>query len=149
MRLRLIPTAHMLLRIACVIVFLTSVVFATEDAALDIDAYLATVDESSGDESFSRRSTLIGDWGGHRSRLADKGITLELSLLGIVQGVADGGREPAILSMNTDDDVGVLGFLDLLLEVDTGKAGLWPGGFISMRVEDGLLPYLGQTLPVT
>ncbi len=69
----------MLQRIAFVVVSLTSVVFATEDIARDIDGYLATVDESPGDESFWRRSKLTGDWGGRRSRLADKGVTLDLS----------------------------------------------------------------------
>ncbi len=140
----------MLQRIAFVVVFLTSVVFATEDIARDIDGYLATVDES--DESFWRRSKLTGDWGGLRSRLADKGVTLDLSLLGIVQGVADGGREPALLPMNRDDDVEVLGFLDLLLQVDTEKAGLWPGGFLSLRVEgrlgDSVVTRAGTILPV-
>ena len=38
------------------------------------------------------RSTLTGDWGGLRNRLAEKGVTLDLSVTQIGQGVVGGGK---------------------------------------------------------
>jgi porin len=37
------------------------------------------------------RATLTGDWGGLRTRLAEKGVTLNLDFLSIPQGVVSGG----------------------------------------------------------
>ena len=38
------------------------------------------------------RSTLTGDWGGLRNQLAEKGVTLDLSVTQIGQGVVGGDR---------------------------------------------------------
>jgi porin len=75
---------------------------------------------------FLSRSTLTGDWGGVRNDLAKKGVTFDLSLTQIYQGVVDGGKKK-------DWEYGGRG--DLNIHVDTGKLGLWPGGFFAIEVE--------------
>ena len=72
------------------------------------------------------RSTLTGDWGGARNDLAKKGVTFDLNLTQVMQGVADGGK-------NQIAEYGGRG--DLTLKVDTGKLGLWPGGFLTVELE--------------
>ena len=72
------------------------------------------------------RSTLTGDWGGVRNDLAKKGVTFDLNLTQVMQGVADGGK-------NQQAEYGGRG--DLTLSVDTGKLGLWPGGFLTVELE--------------
>jgi porin len=72
------------------------------------------------------RSTLTGDWGGVRNDLAKKGVTFDLNLTQVEQGVADGGK-------NHKEEYGGRG--DLTLKVDTGKLGLWPGGFLTVELE--------------
>jgi porin len=88
---------------------------------------------------------LLGDWGGVRSSLADHGVTLNLDGTYSLQGVADGGTR-----FGHDEGNLFAGQLGLLL--DTGKAGLWPGGFLSARVEgrggDSVLRRAGTTSPV-
>jgi porin len=72
------------------------------------------------------RSTLTGDWGGVRNDLAGKGVTLDLTLTQVEQGVTDGGKE-------TGGNYGGRG--NLTLNADTQKLGLWPGGFFLVEVE--------------
>jgi porin len=75
---------------------------------------------------FWSRSTLTGDWGGARDDLAKKGVTFDLSLTQVYQGVVDGGK-------NKLWNYGGRG--DLNINVDTQKLGLWPGGFFNAEVE--------------
>ena len=75
---------------------------------------------------FLSRSTLTGDWGGMRNNLANKGVTFDTNLVLTEQGVVDGGK-------NSEWENGGRG--SLLLKVDTGKLGLWPGGFLTVEVE--------------
>jgi porin len=72
------------------------------------------------------RSTLTGDWGGARNDLAKKGVTFDLNLTQVEQGVVDGGK-------SKQGEYGGRG--DLTFKVDTGKAGLWPGGFLTVELE--------------
>jgi porin len=72
------------------------------------------------------RSTLTGDWGGARNDLAKKGVTFDLNLTQVEQGVIDGGK-------SKQGEYGGRG--ELTLKVDTGKAGLWPGGFLTVELE--------------
>jgi porin len=72
------------------------------------------------------RSTLTGDWFGLRNDLAAKGITFDMSLTQVYQGILDGGKDKAW-------KYGGRG--DLTINVDTQKLGLWPGGFFTMEVE--------------
>lgn len=72
------------------------------------------------------RSTMTGDWGGFRNTMAAKGITLDSDFTQIGQSVVSGGL-----------DIGwkYQGRGQVTLNVDTGKAGLWPGGFLTIRAE--------------
>ena len=70
---------------------------------------------------FWTRPRLTGDWGGLRDQLAARGIRLDVDLMATPQGVASGGQ---------DTGVEVLGNAEYTLNVDTDKAGLWPGGFL-------------------
>ncbi|MBW2242471.1 MAG: carbohydrate porin [Deltaproteobacteria bacterium] len=72
------------------------------------------------------RTKLTGDWGGTRTAWASKGFTIDLDYTGTYQNIVNGGFDEA------DDFVSSA---DLVLNLDTGKAGLWPGGFFKTRVE--------------
>jgi len=72
------------------------------------------------------RSTLTGDWFGARNDLAAKGITFDMSLTQVGQGVVDGGK---------DEGWKYGGRGDLTFNLDTQKLGLWPGGFLTVEVE--------------
>jgi len=72
------------------------------------------------------RSTLTGDWFGVRNDLAAKGITFDMSLTQVYQGVVSGGK---------DDDWLYGGRGNTTLNVDTQKLGLWPGGFFTVELE--------------
>ncbi|MGQ0594105.1 MAG: carbohydrate porin, partial [Gammaproteobacteria bacterium] len=69
------------------------------------------------------RSTLTGDWGGWRDDLSKKGVTLDVDLVQAGQGVAAGGRDSA-WEYNGE------ALYDF--NVDFGKLGLWPGGFLKI-----------------
>jgi porin len=75
---------------------------------------------------FLKRTTMTGDWGGARNDLAKKGLTFDLNLTQTEQGVVGGGT-------NSSWEYGGRGDLNILL--DTGKMGLWPGGFLTTEVE--------------
>ena len=85
---------------------------------------IAADPDYSGD--FLKRSTLTGDWGGARNDLAKKGVTFDANLVMIEQGVVNGGK-------NREWETGGRG--SLLFKVDTGKLGLWPGGFLTAELE--------------
>ncbi|MDD1620897.1 MAG: carbohydrate porin [Methylococcaceae bacterium] len=70
------------------------------------------------------RERLTGDWGGVREDMAKKGVVLDANMLLLPGGVATGGRE-------TGADF--WGSVDYSLNLDTGKMGLWPGGFFKFE----------------
>jgi porin len=72
------------------------------------------------------RSTLTGDWGGYRNEWAQKGITFDLSITQVGQGVVNGGKSGAW-------QYGGRG--DLVVNLDSQKLGLWPGGFFNLELE--------------
>jgi porin len=78
------------------------------------------------------RSALTGDWWGFRNQLADKGITLDMSLTQSAQGIVHGGK-------NTGWQYGG-GRGDIILNLDTQKLGLWPGGFLNVEAEGNFIP---------
>jgi porin len=103
---------------------------------------LAKADQSTGDSGGStenkpassgpysgdiwHRSTLTGDWFGVRNDLAAKGITFDMSLTQVYQGIVSGGK---------DDDWLYGGRGNTTINVDTQKLGLWPGGFLTVELE--------------
>src|SRR5262245_31344593 len=72
------------------------------------------------------RSTLTGDWGGLRNEWAQKGVTIDLNVTQIGQGVVNGGKSGAW-------QYGGRG--DLTINLDSQKLGLWPGGFFNLELE--------------
>lgn len=89
------------------------------------------------------RSTLTGDWGGLRNELASKGVTFDLGVTQIEQGVVDGG---------TDEKWEYSGRGLFTLKIDTQKLGLWPGGFFTLEAEgnwgDSINLNTGAIMPV-
>lgn len=69
---------------------------------------------------------LTGDWAGTRQQLMDKGIRFDMSLIQTLQGNWTGG---------TDFDYPYQGNVRYGVKLDTGKAGLWPGGLFVARGE--------------
>ena len=78
------------------------------------------------DGTILNRSTLTGDWWGVRNTLSAHGVAFDVSLTQFCQGVTDGGKE-------RDFDYG--GKLDYYVNIDGGKAGLWPGFSVTTHVE--------------
>lgn len=89
-----------------------------------------------------KRLVLTGDWGGLRTTLAQHGFQAKLSLTQVYQGVVAGGR---------DKSPAYGGWVNLQLDFDTQKMGLWPGGFLMLRMdanfEDSINPRTGALLP--
>ena len=88
-------------------------------AAPTIAQPVAVPDTWGGD--FWSRPRLTGSWGGVRDEMGKKGVVLDVDLLLTPQAVLSGGR---------DTGAGFWGNADYTLNVDTGKLGLWPGGFL-------------------
>ncbi len=72
------------------------------------------------------RPNLLGDWGGARTQLVERGITINLRFSQFYQGVSSGG-------VNTEFEYG--GKIDYLLNLDGKKLGLWDGLFMTMHAE--------------
>lgn len=91
------------------------------------------------------RSTITGDWGGFRDKAAGKGVTVDLAVVQVEQGVPTGGSDDRTW------DYGGRG--DLTIKLDTGKAGLWPGGFLTIEAEgnwgDSVNGKTGAMMPAT
>lgn len=84
-----------------------------------------SIPESYGGD-IATRERLTGDWSGFRDQWARQGIVIDADLLNIVQGVASGGR---------NNEVDANGRADIVFNLDTGKAGLWPGGFLKVHAQ--------------
>jgi porin len=97
-------------------------------------AQLPQIDNYGGD--LWSRPGLTGDWGGLRNSLAKKGINLDVDLVQSLQGLNSGGvSNDSILYRYA-------GHAEYLLNVDTGKLGLWPGGFLKLKGESQFGSYL-------
>lgn len=69
---------------------------------------------------------MTGDWWGARSKLAEDGISVNVEVLQFLQGNAHGGKKTA---------VEYFGSADYILQFDTARMGLWPGGVFKLRGE--------------
>src|SRR5262245_40921053 len=89
------------------------------------------------------RPRLTGSWGGLRDEMGKKGIVLDLDFILTPQAVATGG-------INTGAHF--WGNSEYTLNVDTQKAGLWPGGFLKVvgmsAFGDNILADTGALVPV-
>jgi porin len=75
---------------------------------------------------FWHRTELTGDWGGVRTDLARHGVFIDLYCTSTYQNVMSGGlKTGSAFVQNTQ----------LSLNIDTGRAGLWPGGLFHFTVE--------------
>ena len=72
---------------------------------------------------FWDRPRLTGSWWGLRDELGKKGVVLDVDTLLTPQGVLSGGH---------DTGWNFWGNADYTLNIDTGKLGLWPGGFFKL-----------------
>jgi porin len=91
---------------------------------------------------FWSRPRLTGDWGGLRDEMAAKGIVFDVDLLVTPMDVLSGGK-------GTGGDT--WGNADYTVNVDTEKAGLWPGGFLKIQVDSSFgtaLSNSGAIVPV-
>ena len=91
---------------------------------LEMEPLPAKVNPFEGD--FWTRQYILGDWGGARTSLAERGLSLDLLATQFYQGVASGGRQQAW-------EYG--GKVDYLANLDGGKFGLWQGFFVNMHAE--------------
>jgi len=110
-------------------------------AALPLHAMpTATPDTWGGD--LASRPRLTGDWGGVRDDMAKKGVTLDLDLYWMPQTILSGGKDETGASW---------GNAIAALKVDTGKAGLWPGGFFKVQTVtsfgNNLISDIGTIVP--
>jgi porin len=100
------------------------------------------VPETWGGDLWSR-PRLTGSWGGLRDELGRKGVVFDADLLLTPQGVLTGGH---------DTGVEFWGSADYTLNVDTGKLGLWPGGFFKVHAGstfgESILSDSGALVPV-
>ena len=85
---------------------------------------------------FWSRPRLTGSWGGLRDELGKKGVVFDADLLLTPHGVLSGGR---------DTGAEFWGNADYTLNVDTGKLGLWPGGFFKIYAGSSF----GESVSVT
>lgn len=98
-------------------------------------AFLACAGAASAADPFPDR--LTGSWGGTRSNLADRGVTVDLDWTQYYQGLVSG-------TGSKDWDYG--GRLDAYAGFDTEKLGLWKGGAFRLHAEyfyGDLSPNLG------
>jgi porin len=96
---------------------------ATNQAAGEMPRLVPWLDYTGG---LWHSAGLTGDWGGTRQQLMDKGIRFDVSLIQTLQGNWRGG---------TDFDYPYQGNMRYGIQLDTGKAGLWPGGLFVARGE--------------
>jgi porin len=87
-------------------------------------ALVALGTAASAEPAFQDR--LTGDWGGARTSLAGRGITLDFDWTNYYQGLLQGEGSKAF-------EYG--GRVDALLNFDTGKLGLWEGGVLRTHTE--------------
>ncbi len=100
-----------------------TVLLSALGAAMPLHAMPPAVPETWGG-GLDSRPRLTGDWGGARDEMAKKGVVLDLDVYWMPQTITSGGR---------DETGGAWGNAVATLNVDTGKAGLWAGGFVKAQ----------------
>ncbi|MDO9315322.1 MAG: carbohydrate porin [Burkholderiaceae bacterium] len=101
---------------------LTALVAALGTALPLLAMPVATPDTWGGD--LASRPRLTGDWGGARDTMAKKGVVLDFDLYVMPQKITSGGK---------NENSETWGNAITTLNVDTQKAGLWPGGFFKVQ----------------
>src|SRR5262245_41633517 len=75
---------------------------------------------------FWHATHLAGDFNGERTKLAEKGIQVDVEWTQIVQNIVNGGR---------DETTRYGGTADYLIHLDLMRMGILPGGLITFRAE--------------
>lgn len=92
-----------------------------------------------GPPSWTRGDHLTGDWGGGRTALADRGLTLDVVYASDLFTAHGAGA--------------VLGHLDAAVTLDSHKLGLWEGGTLyalgQNNAGSGINPHVGSAVGVT
>jgi len=95
--------------------------------------------------SLWKRQAMLGDWGCARTTLLDDGISTDVSVTQILQQNAYGG-------LYTHNALQYSGSSDYYFTLDTGRAGLWPGGLVKVHGQTefgrGVNRKVGALLPV-
>jgi len=73
---------------------------------------------------WAKRARLSGTWGGVRDTWGARGVVVDVDFALTPQAVMSGGR---------DEGITAWGNTIFTLNVDTGKAGWWPGGFFNVK----------------
>jgi porin len=76
--------------------------------------------------SLRTRTQLTGDWGGHRTNLAERGWFFDAYTTGVYQNVTSGG-------LKTGD--ALVQNIQVSINLDTGRAGLWKGGLLHFTTQ--------------
>ncbi|WP_346837404.1 carbohydrate porin [Microbulbifer sp. SAOS-129_SWC] len=74
----------------------------------------------------SERTQLTGDWGGQRTALAEKGVFMDVYTTFAYQSITSGGLDEVDASINN---------VQISINVDTGRAGLWRGGVLHFTAQ--------------
>lgn len=104
-------------------VFKLTALLSALGAAVPLYAMPYATPETWGGDLASR-PRLTGDWGGLRDDMAKKGVVLDLDLYWMPQTIIRGGK---------DEESGSWGNAIATLNIDTQKAGFWPGGFFKIQ----------------
>ncbi len=96
----------------------------SEDSESSAPTGILPLPDYSGD--LWERNFLLGDFGGSRDSLAEKGVQFNTDWTQYLQGVVDGGREETTRYGGT---------LDYNLTLDLQQMGVMPGALVNMRAE--------------
>jgi len=77
---------------------------------------------------FWHAPAMTGDWGGLRNQLAERGLSLNVDVIQYGMMNAYGGK-------STNGGMAYSGTAQYLLQIDTWRAKMWPGGYIRLRGE--------------
>lgn len=129
------PKRHGLVVLCSVLCWFTAICYAQESSTRNSDwkdSSIPAAESTSGpalspsDTNWLSRPYLTGDWGGARSSLAEKGVTLDLRYTSFYQGLASGAGK-------NDFEYG--GKVDAFINFDSSKMGLWKGGGFRSHIE--------------
>ena len=77
-------------------------------------------------DGFFKSTQLTGDWGGERTKLAQHGLFADLYTTSVYQNVMSGGTAEGSRFVQN---------VQLSVNYDTGRAGLWPGGLFHFTMQ--------------
>jgi len=119
--------------IACVVALSGTSAFAqTQPAANGQEHALPPAPNYSG--TLTERSTLTGDWNGLRNDLARKGLTIDMYATQTYQGVVAGGRDKGWQYGGREN---------VTVNLDMGRMGIMPGGFLTIEGEGNYGEFVG------